>query len=402
MPDYIWEGETRSGDTKKGEMNGASEEFVRERLENQGIKVKKVKKKPTEININLDFLGVPLKSKVIFTRQLSTMIDSGLPIVQCLELLGNAEPHATFRKTIYDLKDSVEEGNTLAYAMRQHPRVFDKLYCSLVEAGEQAGILDTIMARLAVELEKSSALRRKVRGAFVYPVIVILIGLIATIILLYAVIPVFSNMFKEMGGGELPKPTQFVINLSDFIQHNILFILLGFVAIGGVFYFILKNETTREVVDRVMLKAPLFGNLVRKTAVARFTRTLGTMLAAGVPIVDALEIVAATAGNKKIEKSIYYVRERIAEGFNMVEPLMETGVFPEMVVQMIGVGESTGALDTMLGKIAVFYEEEVDEAVDALTSMMEPLLMVGLGGLVGGMLIAMYLPIFTMAGNISG
>lgn len=399
MPDYIWEGEGRNGEKRSGEMTGATDQTVRERLESQGIKVLKVKKKPKEINI--DIFGVPLKSKVIFTRQLSTMIDSGLPIVHCLDLLGNGEPHATLRRIIFDLKASVEQGNTLAHSMRQHPKAFDNLYCALVESGEQAGILDTVMSRLAVELEKSSALRRKVKGAFVYPVVVISLGIVATIILLYAVIPVFANMFADMGG-ELPKPTQMVIDLSKFIQNNILFILGGLIALVSAIVWSFKNETTREVIDRLSIRAPGFGNLVRKNAVARFSRTLGTMLAAGVPIVDALEIVAATAGNKTIEKSIYHVRTKLSEGHNMVEPLLETGVFPEMVVQMIGVGESTGALDVMLGKIAIFYEEEVDEAVDALTKAMEPLLMVGLGGLVGGMLISMYLPIFSMAGNMTG
>ncbi len=303
---------------------------------------------------------------------------------------------------IDSVRSDVESGATLAESMRKHPGAFDNLYCALISAGEEAGILDTVMNRLAIEMEKSQKLQRKIRSAFSYPTIVLVIAFVVVIGLLYKVIPTFTAMFGEMGGGELPAPTQFVVNLSEFVQANFLFIVGGVMAFAFFFTWFMRNPTTRAIFDKYILKTPLFGPLVRKAAVARFTRTLGTMVSSGVPIVDSLEIVSKTSGNMTIEKAIMYVREKISEGQNMVDPLTHTGIFPHMVVQMIGVGESTGALDTMLNKIADFYEDEVDVAVDNLTSMIEPLMMVFLGFVVGGMLIAMYLPIFTMAGNIKG
>ncbi len=400
MPVFTWEGRTNSGEVRSGEMDAGNADEVTQRLRQQNIDVEKVKKKGGGLNLGGFGGGVPLKSLVIFTRQFATMIDAGLPIVQCLELLGGAEPNKTLKRTIDALRGSVEGGSTLADAMKKHPKVFDNLYCSLVLAGEEAGILDTVMNRLAIELEKSAKLRRKIRGAFTYPTVVLVIALAVVILLLYKVIPTFTAMFAEMGGGELPVPTQIVIALSDFVQTWFLAIIGFFVGMGLLLRWLMANPTTRAIIDRTALRAPLFGPLIRKAAVARFTRTLGTMVASGVPIVDSLEIVAETAGNMTIQDAILYVRERISEGQNMVDPLTETGIFPHMVVQMIGVGESTGALDTMLNKIADFYEEEVDVAVDGLTSLMEPILMVFLGGVVGGLLIAMYMPIFSLAGNI--
>jgi type IV pilus assembly protein PilC len=383
-------------------MEATSANEVQDRLRRQDINPSKVKKKSGSKGISFGGGSVPLKSKVVFTRQFATMIDAGLPLVQCLDLLGSAEPHKGFKKIIAQVKSDIESGSTLADAMKKHPGAFDNLYTSLIEAGEVAGILDTIMTRLANQMEKAAKLRRKIRSAFTYPIAVSGIAVIVVVLMLYKVIPTFEAMFADMGGGALPAPTQFVITLSEFVQSYFILIIGGLIGLVALILFILRYEPTRAVFDRMILKAPLFGPLVRKTAVARFTRTLGTMVSSGVPIVDSLEIVANTSGNMTVQKAILYVRERISEGQNMVDPLMETKVFPSMVVQMIGVGESTGALDTMLTKIADFYEDEVDVAVENLTSLMEPLMMVFLGGVVGGMLIAMYLPIFTMAGNIKG
>ena len=400
MPVFSWTGTNSDGEHRGGEMNAASKEEVQQKLRAQQITVNSVKPKAGKgLNIKLPGGKVPAKNLVIFTRQFATMIDAGLPLVQCLELLGNAEPHKKFQGIILSIRKDIESGATLADSMAKHPSAFDTLYCSLVAAGELAGILDTVFNRLAMQLEKAAKLKRKVKGAFTYPVAVTVIAFFVVIIMLYKVIPSFAKMFSSMGG-TLPGPTLFVMGISDFVQAYIIHILGGAFFLFIAITFIMGNESTRRVVDRLALKAPLIGPLLRKTAVARFTRTLGTMVSSGVPIIDALEIVSRTAGNYTIEDAIMFVRDKIAEGQNMVDPLLQTGIFPNMVVQMIGVGESTGALDTMLNKIADFYEDEVDVAVDNLTSLLEPIMMVGLGGVVGGLLIAMYLPIFTLAGSI--
>lgn len=380
-------------------MKASNRDEVTSKLRQQDISPSSIK---TKMGFKMPFgARVPSKNLVIFTRQFATMIDAGLPLVQCLELLGNAEPHKGFQTILANIRRDIESGATLADAMGKHPGAFDNLYVSLISAGEVAGILDTVMNRLALQLEKSMKLKRKVRGAFTYPTIVMAISIVVVLILLYKVIPTFSAMFKSMGGGaELPAPTVFVMGISDFVQSNF-FIIVGVIIVIVMFIrFLLKTEATRRVIDRAILKAPLFGAIVRKASVARFTRTLGTMVSSGVPIIDSLEIVSKISGNYTIEGAILYVREKISEGQNMVDPLMETKIFPNMVVQMIGVGESTGALDTMLNKIADFYEDEVDVAVENLTSLLEPIMMVGLGGVIGGLLIAMYLPIFTLAGSI--
>ncbi len=402
MPVFVWEGKTNSGETRKGEMNATSADEVTQRLRQQNIAPNKVKAKgkPFVLPFKLPGGGVPGKSLVIFTRQFATMIDAGLPLVQCLELLGNAEPHKTFQRTIAEVRKEIESGSTLADAMGKHPAVFDNLYVSLVAAGEVAGILDTVMNRLAMQLEKAMALKRKVRGAFTYPTIVLCISVVVVLILLYKVIPTFADMFSSMGGGELPGPTLFVMGISEFIQAHFFKIIGAIIGVVMLINFLMSTEATRRIIDSGILKTPLFGAIIRKAAVARFTRTLGTMVSSGVPIIDSLDIVSRISGNYTIQGAILFVREKISEGQNMVEPLSQTGIFPNMVVQMIGVGESTGALDTMLNKIADFYEDEVDVAVENLTALMEPILMVGLGGVIGGMLIAMYLPIFTLAGNI--
>lgn len=406
MPEFVWEGQTPNGEQRSGEMNADDRSEVQRRLRSRDIQPTEISKKGSLFDVSLADIpvigGVPTSNVVTFTRQFATMIDAGLPLVQALDLLAEAEPHDRFQEILKAIKEDVESGSTLSDAMAKHPRAFDELYCSLVEAGEVGGILDNIMERLADQMEKSQQLRRKVRGAFTYPIAVSVIAVAVVIVMLYFVIPTFESMFQDMGGGELPGATQFVIGISEFVQNYILWILLGLIGATAGGYSLWRYEPSRKIIDRGLLRMPVLGPLIRKTAVARFTRTLGTMVSSGVPIIDALEIVSRTAGNKEVERAIMYTREEIAQGQNIVDPLSETGVFPDLVVQMIGVGESTGELDQMLQKIADFYEDEVDVAVDNLTSLLEPALMVFLGIVVGGLLIAMYLPIFTLAGNLQG
>lgn len=398
MPEFIWEGKTRQGEARSGIMEAASADVVSERLRGQQIQSTKIKKKPIEITINI---GPPAKTKevVIFVRQFATMIDAGLPLVQCLEILGAQQANPRFQKIIQSVKADVESGSTLADALGKHPKIFDELFVNLVSAGEVGGILDTILNRLATYMENAMKLRGQVKSAMVYPTIVTLVSVAVTAVLLIFVIPVFEKMFKDFGGA-LPAPTQFVIDLSNAMQANGLYFVVGGILGWIAFKSIGNTQRGRKVYDTIALKAPVFGPLFRKVAVAKFTRTLGTMISSGVPILDAMLITAKSSGNKVVEDSVMYARDRISEGRSMADPLAETGVFPAMVVQMIAVGESTGAMDSMLQKIADFYDEEVDAAVAALTSMLEPLMMVVLGTLLGGLIIAMYLPIFEMAGNI--
>ncbi|WP_224243965.1 type II secretion system F family protein [Hyalangium gracile] len=395
---WLWEAKTKGGETKKGEMEAGDAEAVNARLKSLGLNPVKVKKKPYEININIGS-GVTGKDILVFTRQFATMIDAGLPLVQCLDILGSQMDNPAFKRVVFAIKGKVEQGSTFADALKEHPKVFDELFVQLCAAGEVGGILDTILNRLAAYREKAEKLKRKVKSAMTYPAIVILVAIGVTALLLLKVTPVFAKMFADFGSA-LPAPTQFVVDMSEWLQ-NYIFHLLG--SIGSVVFFFVytyKNPKGRKILDKVMLKMPLFGPVIRKVAVARFTRTLGTMISSGVPILDALDVTAKTAGNRTVEEAIYYVRGKIAEGKNIAGPLLETGVFPSMVVQMIGVGEATGAMDAMLNKIADFYDDEVDTAVAGLTAMIEPLLMVFLGGVVGGFLIAMYLPIFSIAGAI--
>jgi len=344
--------------------------------------------------------GVPQKQIVIFVRQFATMIDAGLPLVQCLDLLGSQEPNRNFKRIIFDVKSEVESGSTLADALGKHPRTFDDLFVNLVAAGEVGGILDTILNRLATYIEKNMKLKGQVKSALTYPIGMLVVATVVMLVLLKWVIPVFQKMFSGFGGGELPAPTLVVIGIANFVGSYFVFIIGAIIGTVWAIKAFLASTWGRTMFDAFALKVPIFGSMVRKVAVAKFTRTMGTMVASGVPILDALEIVAKSAGNKTVEAAINYTREKIAEGRSMADPLMETKVFPQMVVQMIAVGESTGAMDTMLNKIADFYEEDVDVAVQGLTAMLEPLMMVVLGGLVGGMMIAMYMPIFSMAGNV--
>jgi type IV pilus assembly protein PilC len=401
MATFAWEGRTRTGELRKGNMEAEAEPEVANRLRAQGITLQKAKRKAKEINIKLPWGGkVKEKDIVIFTRQFATMIDAGLPIVQCLDILASQASDKNFSRILFEVKAQVEAGSTLADALRKQPKAFNGLFVNLVQAGEVGGILDTILGRLATYIEKAMKLKSQVKGAMVYPIGILTVAFGVVTLLLWKVIPVFENMFKDFGGGALPKPTQIVINLSNaFVDHAGL-IMGSVTAFIFGFSWALRTKKGRAIFDRFILKAPLVGPVLRKVAVARFTRTMGTLLASGVAILDAMEIVAKTAGNVVIHDAIMYVRAKISEGKNMAEPLAETAVFPPMVVQMIGVGEQTGAMDTMLQKIADFYEDEVDVAVGAMTKLMEPLMMVFLGGIVGGLIIAMYLPIFEMAGNI--
>lgn len=398
---WLWEAKTKGGEVKKGEMEAADAEAVDARLKSLGLTPTKVKRRGAlDMNISLPGMGgVPQKDVLIFTRQFATMIDAGLPLVQCLEILGSQTDNPSLKKVIFTIKGKVEGGSTFSDALKDHPKIFDELFVQLCAAGEVGGILDTILNRLALYKEKSEKLKRKVKGAMVYPGIVVCVALGVTALLLLKVTPVFAKMFADFGSA-LPGPTQVVVDLSEWLQKYILHLVAGIVAAIVAFTSFHRNPKGRELWDAFVLKTPMFGPMVRKFAVARFTRTLGTMISSGVPILDALDVTAKTAGNRTIEKGIYYVRTKISEGKNIAGPLLETKVFPPMVVQMIGVGEATGAMDQMLGKIADFYDDEVDAAVSGLTAMIEPVMMVFLGGLVGGFLVAMYLPIFTIASAI--
>lgn len=400
MAEFAWEARARSGETRKGVMEADSAETVNNRLRQQNLNPVKVKKKPREINIVIGS-GVEQKELVQFTRQFATMIDAGLPLVQCLDILGSQTPNKIFGSALKDIKNTVEGGSTFSDALRRHPKIFDELFVNLVQAGELGGILDTILNRLATYIEKRVKLTRQIKGALTYPVAVVIIASGVMSVLMIFVIPAFKNMFKDFGNSDaMPKLTSAVIALSEWFVGHLIWIVLVVGAVVGLVSYVYKQPKGKRFFHQLMLSAPIFGPLLQKIAVARFTRTLGTLLSSGVPIMDGLEVVAKTSGNVIIEESIMYVRAKIAEGKNMVEPLAEKKVFPSMVVQMLGVGEQTGALDTMLNKIADFYEEEVDVAVAALTSLLEPIMMVVIGGMVGTVMVAMYLPIFSLAGAI--
>jgi len=406
MAKYKWEARSRSGAVQTGVMEAPNQEMVEAQLKRMGFGSISIKEEGKGLGTGFKLPGfgakkVQTKEIVIFTRQFATMIDSGLPLVQCLEILSTQQVNRTFKDVLGKVKESVESGSTFADALSRHPKVFDRLFVSLVAAGEVGGILDTILNRLAAYTEKSMKLKKQIKGAMVYPATIMSIAIIVVAVIMIFVIPTFAKMFTEFGG-ELPAPTKFVITLSNIIVKYILLIIL---AIVGIVFAVKKYYTTengRKTIDRLALKAPIFGQLIRKVAVAKFTRTLGTLVSSGVPILDGLDIVARTAGNVIIEEAILRVRQAISEGKTIAEPLQQCGVFPPMVVQMISVGEATGAMDAMLSKIADFYDDEVDDAVAALTSMMEPLLMVFLGVVVGGLVIAMYLPIFKIAGTVGG
>ncbi len=405
MPTFRWQGVSPKGETLKGEMEATSREAVIVRLRTQRIqpipaKIKE-KGKGFDKDLKLPSFGAPVKGHeiVVFTRQFATMINAGLPILQCLQILGSQSESAAFRKVINELKDDVESGNTLADSCKKHPKVFNDLYSSLVQAGEIGGILDTILQRLAAYLEKSAELARKIKGAMIYPACIVSAAILVTLVLLIWVIPVFADVFKSFGA-ELPAPTQFVINLSNFLIEN--FWYLACIPPAAVFAIrsMYKTETGQYRIDGMLLKVPIFGPLMRKAAIARVTRTLSTLISSGVPILDALTITSRTAGNKVVERAIANARASIAGGHTIAEPLIESKVFPPMVCQMISVGETTGALDAMLGKIADFYDSEVDQTVANLMSLMEPMVILFLGVVIGGLVVAMYLPIFKLGSVI--
>jgi len=399
MAIFLWHAKTRQGQEKSGDIDVANRDVALATLRRQGLVDIKVKKKPVEIEIFPE--KVNDKDISVFFRQLSTMINAGLPLVQCFELAEKGSEKKSMVKLLKEVRQSLEGGSPLGETMRKFPKEFDRLTCSLVEAGEQGGILDTILLRLCIYKEKALSLKGKIKSAMVYPVAIIVVAFIVTAILMIFVIPVFAEMFADFGGS-LPVPTQIVINISNFVQDYILVIIGVIVVAIFTFKKVYATKKGRERIDDLALKLPVFGILIRKVAVAKFTRTLGTMISSGVPILDGLEIVAKTAGNKTVEKAIYRVRQSISEGKTIAEPLEKSGVFPPMVCQMIAVGEQSGAIDTMLNKIADFYDDEVDDAVSNLTAMMEPLLMLFLGTTVGGLVIAMYLPIFKLAGTVAG
>jgi type IV pilus assembly protein PilC len=400
MPAYVWKGKTRDGKAVSGERVADSKEAVMALLRRDQILVSSVKEKGKEMAIPKFGGGVPAKSLAVFTRQFSVMIDAGLPLVQCLEILGTQQDNKTFAKILQQTRMDVEGGASLADAMRKHPKAFDELYVNMIAAGEAGGILDTILKRLATYIEKAVKLKGQVKGAMVYPVAVISIAAIVIAVIMWKVIPTFASMFEGLGA-QLPLPTRIVIAISNWFVRLLPFIVIGIILFVIFFKRYYATHGGRRVIDRIVLKLPIIGVLMQKIAVARFCRTLATLVSSGVPILDGLEITARTSGNAIIEDAIMAVRKGVEGGLTIAQPLKDSGVFPPMVVQMIGVGEQTGALDAMLSKIADFYEEEVDQAVANLLTLMEPVMILFLGTTVGGIVIAMYLPLFDLISKLT-
>ena len=402
MPHFIWKGKNSYGEKRKGVLEAPNIEAARAHLKKIRVTPSKLKEKPKDMLENVEFFQPKVTGKdiVVFTRQLSTMIDAGLPLVQGLEILGNQQENPTLKKILQQVRGDVETGTTFADALKKHPKVFDTLFCNMIEAGEIGGILDTILTRLSLFMEKSMVLKKRVKGAMTYPVICLAISVVIMGVMLIFVVPVFDKMFADFGAA-LPGPTQLVVNMSNALQDNFLYIIIFIALVVFLFKKYYATDKGEQKIDALILNLPVFGDLVRKVAVAKFSRTLSTMLKSGVPILESLNVVARTAGNRVIEQAVFRTADAISEGRPIAEPLEETGVFPNMVIQMINVGEAVGALDAMLEKIADFYDEEVDQAVDNLTAMIEPFMMVFLGGMIGGLVVAMYLPIFKM-GEVVG
>jgi type IV pilus assembly protein PilC len=398
---YLWKGKNPRGRSVKGEMVAENLEQVRNALLRRKITPGRIKKKPKDLLENIGFLQPRVKESdvIIFARQFSTMIDAGLPLLQCLEILHAQQENPTFKKQLKKIKESVESGETFADALKKFPDSFNELFVNMIAAGEAGGILDVILGRLSAYMEKMAKLKKQVKGAMTYPIITIIVAILVVGIILVFVIPVFEEMFTSMGS-VLPGPTLMVVVMSNFVIANIWFILAGVFGFGFLARRAYKTKKGRILMDDMFLRLPVIGILIRKVAVAKFTRTTSTMISSGVSILEALDIVGRTAGNKIVEFAIQDVKSGISEGRSMADPLLESGVFPSMVCSMISVGESTGALDNMLEKIADFYDDEVDQAVKNLTDMIEPFMLIFLGVIVGGLVIAMYLPIFTMAGSI--
>src|SRR5687767_4932544 len=408
MATFAFSGRTRSGETVSGERIGDTMDAVVAALRREQIQVTKIQ--PAQAKSGggavaaarkLKARGVPAKNIAVFTRQFSVMIDAGLPLVQCLDILGNQEEHKYFAQVILATRSDVESGMSLADAMKRHPKVFDALFCNMIAAGEAGGILDTILKRLAVYIEKAVKLQAQVKSAMIYPVAVIVIAALVIGVILWKVIPTFAALFAGLGA-ELPLPTRVVIALSNNLMRFFPFLVVAGVAGSWGFKTYYATEKGRRVIDAIALKLPILGNILRKIAVARFCRTMSTLLASGVPILDGLDITARTSGNAIIEEAVQITRKSIERGETIAAPRKQTGVFPPMVVQMIGVGEATGALDTMLSKIADVYEEEVDTAVACMLMLLEPVMIAFLGIVVGGIVIAMYLPIFGLISQLAG
>ncbi|MDO8680600.1 MAG: type II secretion system F family protein [Acidobacteriota bacterium] len=405
MATFAFSGRTRSGENVSGERMGDTMDAVVAALRREQISVTRIQPAQAKATVaavvkKLKARSVPAKNLAVFTRQFSVMIDAGLPLVQCLEILGNQEEHKYFQQVILATRGDVEGGMSLADAMKRHPKCFDALFCNMIAAGEAGGILDTILKRLAVYIEKAVKLNSQVKSAMIYPVAVIVIAVVVIGVILWKVIPTFASLFLGLGA-TLPLPTRFVIALSDNLVRFMPFLFVGFFAVGWAFRTYYATEKGRRVIDAITLKVPILGPILRKIAVARFCRTLSTLMSSGVPILDGLDITAKTSGNAIIEDAIQKTRKSIEGGETIAAPLKETKVFPGMVVQMISVGEATGALDTMLSKIADFYEEEVDVAVEGLLTLLEPVMIAFLGGAVGGIVIAMYLPIFDLISKLT-
>ncbi len=399
---YLWKGKTAKGESLTGEFEATDKAAVGEYLRKRRIVITSIKKKPKDIQIKfLQKQGVSVKDLSVFTRQFATMVNAGLPLVQCLDILGKQLDKPHFKTVVLKVTADVEGGSTLAEALAKHPKIFSDLYVNMIAAGEAGGILDVILNRLSVFLEKADALQRKVKGAMTYPAIVLTVAGGACIFMLMFVIPVFAKMFSDFGG-TLPAPTRIVMGISDFIRGYWWAILGGTVGFTWAFKSYRATISGQRNTDRLGMKIPIIGTVLLKSAVARFTRTLGTLIGSGVPILQGLEITSRTAGNRVIQEAIDETAKSIAQGDTIAAPMRESGVFPPMVVQMIGIGEQTGALDEMLAKIADFYDDEVDAAVDNLTAAIEPIMIVVMGTMVGGMLIAMYLPMFKMSSVVGG
>ena len=403
MATFAYVGRSKSGTVKKGELVAKSRDEAVEQLRKQQVVVTSLEEKAAKQGLSFQFgSGVGEKDLVVFTRQFGTMINAGLPLIQCLEILSTQSESAALRAAVGEIKVHVEGGATFSDSLRKHSKIFDDLYVNMVHAGEVGGLLDTIMGRLSKHIEKAMKLKGQIKSAMVYPVAILgIAGVVITVLMIW-VIPVFEKMFKEMSGGKigLPGPTQIVIDVSNFFQSSWYIVLGALIAavVGIKRYY--GTQQGRLAIDKFLLKLPVFGELIRKASVAKFTRTLGTLLSSGVPLLEALTICAKTAGNKVVEGALLEAKVSISGGKTISDPLAKSGTFPKMVTHMIAVGESTGALDSMLGKIADFYEDEVDEAVTNLTTLLEPMMMVFLGITVGFIVVAMYLPIFTMAGAI--
>lgn len=399
MANFAWKGRTRTGETREGVLQAGSREEALAALRRQGVLQPTVTEKGKELAVPRLRGSIGRKDVAIFTRQFSVMIDAGLPLVQCLEILASQQPNKAFAAILTEVRQDVESGATLADSMRKHPKAFDDLYCNMVAAGEAGGILDTILQRLSTYIEKIVKLKAAVRSALIYPISVIVIAMIVVWVILTFVIPVFADLFAGLGA-TLPLPTRIVVGLSNFLRAwwwLVIGMIVGAVMMIRQYH---KTEKGKRVLDGLLLKAPVIGMLMKKIAVARFCRTLATLTSSGVPILDGLDITARTAGNSVVEDAIQSVRRAVEQGRTISEPLGQTGVFPPMVVQMVAVGEQTGAMDTMLSKIADFYEDEVDEATQNLLSLLEPLIILFLGTVIGGIVIAMYMPMFSLISKI--